>query len=79
MTVKKPDDERRDRRIASYVTAGEQAALVILGTNAYGYHGTADVIRQGLAMLISARHPELRKHLRADIVNFPPPSPLTGQ
>ena len=64
MTRHKAETERRDRRIASYVTKADEEALRTLSTG-HGYTGTADVIRHALALLVEIKHPNIKKELDA--------------
>ena len=59
-----PAQDRRNVPAKTYLTPGETAALSKLGES---YAGSADVLRQGLALLIRTRHPELLKSLREDL------------
>lgn len=61
------DEDKRRKQVVAYMTEGEDTALNLLGTD-YGYDGKSDVLRRGLAALILAKHPELSKHLRKDLI-----------
>jgi hypothetical protein len=59
-------EQLRNRRVATYVTASEDAAILELSAS-HGYQGTADVMRKALACLILTKFPELKKNLRSDL------------
>jgi hypothetical protein len=71
MSGKRPTnpENRRDRKIASYVTAQEEAAVLKL-VSERRYSGVADAIRRGLALLIAQGNPVTNDYLRKDLTSL---------
>lgn len=54
---------RRDRQLIAYVTEPEQRIADTLSGPGNVYASASDLMRAGLALLVRAEHPELKKDL----------------
>jgi hypothetical protein len=57
-----PDEARRTKQVSTYLTESEKQALLAIGP-------PSDVLRQGLALIVSTKHPELLHALRSDLTD----------
>jgi hypothetical protein len=61
------DTERRRWQKSAYFTPGEIEAVELLAGQPYPYGGESNALRAALGLLVRMKHPELLKHLRADL------------